>query len=998
LIDNQILQGQKSAWSLLEKLGEGDAGEVFLVEGVMDQRPAILKRPRRSVFTHEIRRQADQIRSEGRILTGLSQLLRDIPGVQTPMLLDQSKTGTEFSERFFIVIERATGFDLAWFARLSRFGLENGMLDSLPAEEQLFVTAIAREASIPARILLRSLAGLFSIFETIHSVSGADETIDFSGLIWNDVKPEHLFWDPRGTTLTVIDWGNSRVLEAGGASRDLRHTAADDLKQVIDQLGGFLAQFAPELHQRLAWPTQIPLPGDLESEIKHLRERVLLALREANAALIEARQKEQELTVPGIHALEAIAALDQVQRQIILLGEMPDYESALRLAGVGVSNLAAAADLDGIRQLCAWAAGMPGAPREQWQLLSSLASKTAGHTSEERKRLAEAVRAAASNDWEACLWALLGYLQTSPEPDWWNDVLVPVRRRAGGDEAVSVRPLLTLRRTGLTLQSAAQQFEDRLSRAGELEPGTEAAIRLDQTRSLIERMREVALNWVQVDPLPPNSGLGYTDLDLLVDEINREMPGAGSELARVVEPARAQASSALSAWNRREFATTGRILHTQLVWDPDRRRLLSAAQALQSAPEWLQRVKSGPGPGIRLQSYVSDLEFEGRELRNRIGPANWLDAILEALKAMRRGSWPGDLFLAMPGLLGEIPWLQAYGRSEVIHKVLQPHLQNPPLPVITGKRETRFGPDREIAILEPLDAWMPEARGSSARVYLCNYRGQEGDVHEGALKLLRIDKPDYGLPLFREEVLVLEAMRDVPGVNPLLESGFLWLGKDPLPSDHNLEAIRSLHGDALRLGPDASGEFLTQLDARTREGWTPYLIIEKQRREDNLLLLCDASINHGTFLPLGDLLRMGIQICDILVQAHQRKVVYRDHKILHYYWQPASNGIYVIDWNVARLHADGLSDIEIYMDLVQLGARGMHHVLTGRTAPGALPLGPTRPEEIEQSAQSYRAQWTYDDQRLGDEVRAILEQLLAGSYTNAGDLREDLKRAYMDLG
>jgi hypothetical protein len=438
-------------------------------------------------------------------------------------------------------------------------------------------------------------------------------------------------------------------------------------------------------------------------------------------------------------------------------------------------------------------------------------------------------------------------------------------------------------------------------------------------------------------------------------------------------------------------------VHSLLIWDPDRRRLLRAHQALQDGPEWLHRLRTGPPPGVGLQNFVTDLEYEGRDLRNRLGPAVWLDGLLEALKALRNGTWPGDLISLQPALLADLPWLQSYVRAETIRKALQPHLPLTPLPTLCGRSETRFGPDGDLSFIEPLDAWMPEARGSSARVYLCKYRASSGDVREGALKIMRIDKPDYALPLFREEVLVLEAMQGVAGVNPLLESGFLWLGSDPLPPDQNLDVIRGLRGDALRLGPDASKEFLDQLESRTHEGWTPYLILEKRKREDNLLLLCDASLNRGTFLPITALLRMSIQICDILVEAHLRKVVYRDHKILHYYWQNDNNGIYLIDWNVARLHPDGLSEVEIHMDLVQLGARGLHHILTGRTAPGALSLGPTRPEEIEQSAESYRAQWTYDDQRLSDEIRAILEQLLAGSYTNAGDLRDDLKRAYMNL-
>jgi hypothetical protein len=85
------------------------------------------------------------------------------------------------------------------------------------------------------------------------------------------------------------------------------------------------------------------------------------------------------------------------------------------------------------------------------------------------------------------------------------------------------------------------------------------------------------------------------------------------------------------------------------------------------------------------------------------------------------------------------------------------------------------------------------------------------------------------------------------------------------------------------------------------------------------------------------------------------------------------------------------------MDLVQFGARGLHHILTGRTAPGALPLGPTRPEEIERAAQSYQAQWTYDDQRLSTALRTILERVLGGEYTRAVELGEDLKHTMIQL-
>jgi len=77
---------------------------------------------------------------------------------------------------------------------------------------------------------------------------------------------------------------------------------------------------------------------------------------------------------------------------------------------------------------------------------------------------------------------------------------------------------------------------------------------------------------------------------------------------------------------------------------------------------------------------------------------------------------------------------------------------------------------------------------------------------------------------------------------------------------------------------------------------------------------------------------LAIQICDILQSAHDRNIVYRDHKILHYYWDPQSQGVVMIDWNIAKRQPQGLSDAERQFDLAQFGARALHHILTGRPA------------------------------------------------------------------
>ena len=119
--------------------------------------------------------------------------------------------------------------------------------------------------------------------------------------------------------------------------------------------------------------------------------------------------------------------------------------------------------------------------------------------------------------------------------------------------------------------------------------------------------------------------------------------------------------------------------------------------------------------------------------------------------------------------------------------------------------------------------------------------------------------------------------------------------------------------------------------------------------------------------------------------------------ILHYYWLEQHNGIFIIDWNVAKRHPHGLSNEDKQFDLVQLGARALHHLFTGRPAPGALPLGPTRPEEIEAAAHTYRPQWTYDDQRLPTALKEIIENNLAGGYTQVRALRYDLYQVFQQL-
>jgi hypothetical protein len=828
-----------------------------------------------------------------------------------------------------------------------------------------------------------------------------------------------------------------------GASRDRQYSTRSDFVQYVEEMGKFLSAADPDLRRSLDWPGQgVDPEADLFAE-GGLKDRIQAALLANAGRLKEYRDREQELLQPLNASEDTLAQLEDIQRQILNLGDVPDYPGVSRAAAGFSTRLVMSDQVTAVERVAQWALRLPNVQADQWNLVSRLARIAAQTEGDLHRCFLDALQAAICADGETVLWQLLTALQDAPEPPWWFEVVGQLRRLAPGLEADSLPPLTAARQLSLSLQAQVQHLEHPQTASGQnrdLRAGLEAE---DHPRlaSVAGGLKEdILASWTQVDPDPPHAFLDYADLDRLLAELDGDFSAEVLTLARLLVPAKAQVQTILDAWERQDFTRASLHLRRLALYDPDRRRVLRADQMLTKAPAWLKKIHMGPHPGENFQEFITSLEFEGRELRNHVGPAGWLDALLESLSKLRKGAWPADLLPGAPHLGREMPWLKRFERTErlpleaVSRSILEatPAVVTPVTPVIPGSLSTdsrpaggsqaeaaqqpqplavnlavpgrisgliegAFGPGGSLAALGPLDAWAPEARGSSARVYLAELPGESGRP-QVALKLMRMDKPDYALPLFREEVQVLALMDPVAGISRMLECGFIHLpDKGALPLDSDLAAICALKGDLLRIGLDSWPEFVRQLDERVDAGWVPYLTLEKREKEDSLLVLCDASHTHGNFQPMITLLQMAIQICDILQAAHERNIVYRDHKILHYYWQNETNGIYMIDWNVARLHPKGLSDDEKQMDLVQFGARGLHHILTGRAAPGALPLGPTRPEEIEQAATSYTAQWTYDDQRLSHSLREIITTVLAGGYTSALVLRDDLKKTCMTL-
>lgn len=975
--------GALRAWNLIEKLGEGDAGEVFLAQAMIDGRTAILKRPRHASFPSDSIRQANQIEKEGRILAALAASPQ--AASFTPALLDQSKPGTEFSDRFFIVISQARGVDMGSLARAALLGDENNLknhnvdaFEGNTAVYQHLIDAVIRLGQLPGLLILRMLSTLIDFLESIHPLQATTSSGTVSGVVWNDVKPDHIFWDPVSQKFTFIDWGNAQFLESDGVSKDRLHSRMDDYQQLLEGIGEFIEGASPEIYRQLEWPRGLERSEMYTEGILPLRERARDLFAEAASAMDELRREESELLLDHSAGLEGFSRLQVVQERISAAGEFPDNANTGRFFIRVASSLIEDGQVNRVVDLLKCADSLPFLPEAERVLLLRLvefiyANNLSGNT----------LLSALSGDWNTALWDLRrAALRNNANADI-DEISEAVRERLAGGSLP--RPFISLNRLIHSLQAACLSAEDN-----------------ECFQELLHLLKdEIQPRWRQIEPDPPNSGVDYREIEQHFDQISELQPEAGSALLRALEQPRLQAAIVLDAWERKDIDSARSGLRRLLLWDPDRSRLFQADRALHSAAEFLGTVVNGLVGDESLQDFITHQELVARELRNQVGPAEWLDNMLDAFKQLRKGAEPMDVLVEHAMLRDELGWLVSLeprrpllafpGRTISLDRLPLP---NPTRPLVLGTRESAIGREG-IRLISPLDAWVPEARGSSARVFLSDAESASGDTSLLALKLMRSDRLEYSLPLFAEEARVLTTMRDIPGVIPMLECGFIRLDGNGLPPGDQTVDLEALSGHALRFGPDSVHNFLSDLEKRAASGWIPYIGLEVLDQSNNLLLLCDTGHTHGRFLPILDGLVITQQICDILEVAHARNIVYRDHKILHYYWLEQNNGIYLVDWNIARYHPEGLSPDEIRFDLVQLAARALHVIFTGRAAPGALPMGPNRPEEIEAADISYTPQWIYDDQRLPRDIKELLEKALSGSYENGRQLREDAHTIYL---
>jgi serine/threonine protein kinase len=629
-------------WNLVRKIGEGVTGVVYLVE--VNGQKAILKEPAPSIL--DAQRQAPQITNEGNILTSLlnSPELTDGLPVKFTNILGRS-LADDAVEKCYLLMERAPGFSLTDLARVANFGIEKSgiQFDELSNAEKLFLRTIESNKHVPDLIVLRSLDILLNLFPRLHNHKFYINNNLKYGLIWNDVKPDHLYWDIATQSFTIIDWGNSQFLEQDYVTRDRQFSPDNDYRQFASEMGKFLGENNSKLRAELGWHTSIA------SDTKELHKSITGLIRSIEENLEKLHLEEDSfLSQERIEDISALKELRSIQEEILLFGSLPNYGGAIEFCEKIFQYLIIRWDLGAMEKIALWPIQeeYPNVDMDFWGRLAyivGIVKINNLNSPSVRPVMWSAIR----GNWLNVYWHLWTLtLETDYDPDWWNDVGRRLRAFLLEIDSDVEVPLKILYGVQTKI----------------LEKGSYPEI-LRPLDSIIKR-------WRQVDPAPPNAGLEYKEVKDLLEKIDRQKDSNREDTAFFSEVKRAlsekvfyqinvQETNFFLAWGELNFEQAKKALQILTVWDPDRRRIQTVDRFIEEAKNWVAEVRHGDED---IEGNLLDWIKRGQDLLIYVGNAKWLELYINFLEILKNGEAAEILsFLEnAPKLFNELSWLWDY--------------------------------------------------------------------------------------------------------------------------------------------------------------------------------------------------------------------------------------------------------------------------------------------------------------------------------------------------
>ena len=586
----RTVQGKTNTWRLSDKpIGSGDAGEVFAVTCVDNpELSGVLKKPARIATGGTLQRQAGQIAQEGLALAQLDGLPEC--KAHPPRLLDQAPDFTTGTANFFIVSETATGENLAEMLNQTR-------IDHKP---------------FPRRVIITVLDSLFDLFAQAHR----------TGILWNDVKLDHIYWQNSTGAVSVIDWGNAIFLEEKPDNLRRIPPRWEDYRQMVDTLGIFLQQNAPELFDDLGWYEFQGQELDLTSvsvlarRIAYQQEVVALRVMEFQALIKVVLAAE-----PSLGGLENIQRYQKILEQIGApwhRSEVLNYARQLvenRLSEKDRSSAVRATTI--VWELFNESLDLP------WHLFKEYCQQTTLLTN---PHLPELAKFTFAERWSEVLWTLTVIAHNLEDVPWWNRLLPVVRQKALG--VASPAPY----QIGESVLAWASAQSESL---------------------LVTKLNSILLNWRTKGEDLTVSPFEYELLDLVRSKSNlprrlqtelKQTFAAGDESIRAL----------FQAWVNLDWDALQKALRRVLGWDPDRWEILNLADTVKAFQAWMEKFNTGPQPQEAITVFIDTMLVEIPPIEHLLGSAPWFGTMLNSLKAIREGA-PVSRFRA--AVQAWYPWL-----------------------------------------------------------------------------------------------------------------------------------------------------------------------------------------------------------------------------------------------------------------------------------------------------------------------------------------------------
>ena len=583
----KTVNGRERVWQIQELIGSGDAGEVLRVTSQPGNLQGVMKRPLQNVSGGTIVRQASQIETEGKILNALGGLDYSKNGltIHTPTLLDQSIEGTSKTAYLFIVSEEIQGLSI------------NSLLAARHESGE----------AIPQNVLVKVLSSTLLLLQQAHS----------KGVVWNDVKMDHIFWDQNSNTMSFIDWGNGLFHQP---QPDLKNSPIwQDYQQLFDEGRNLLDQTSPHLVQDLGLPVSVT---DLDlQDIKQLQMRV-----EYLETYLSMRATEYGLLFQRFS--RAFADNDALRQTLELRKELNGL--GIKVSSDGIFSSAQALLLSFVKN------NQPAEVQELFVLLNKyLAIKIP-----DGWKLAEYVLNSKLSLNTQSLEELISFILDN---NWVEAVWLSRRLIADGkDASILGQAIYAMRKMYDGSESSQTVYAEMLAFAGILnvqvnllnQSADPSARLLSEKISQIEvALRNLASHWAQ---LPENEALGAKFLSLKqllsnASAIHLKIP---ANLNNQLQKAMILIREIYQCWNSAELEGCQKAIRKFYITEPTLDYLLLFADALCEMQEKISQFENGPGKDQTLTEFAQDLYDYQSSITTHINLTQWQNTYNALLLAM----------------------------------------------------------------------------------------------------------------------------------------------------------------------------------------------------------------------------------------------------------------------------------------------------------------------------------------------------------------------------